>query len=108
MSEEKDDFYGVVKRCEEIASSPSAPRNDIDGMDSRFRGNDKRFKPYYVAHTKIQTLTLLDEEHKGSNWYHWRKEQDSNLRGIAAWTLSRRLDSTTLPSFPKYLNEFIP
>ena len=29
----------------------------------------------------------------------WRKEQDSNLRGIAAWTLSRRLESTTLPSF---------
>ena len=30
-----------------------------------------------------------------------RKEQDSNLRGLAAWTLSRRLDSTTLPSFQK-------
>jgi DNA invertase Pin-like site-specific DNA recombinase len=30
------------------------------------------FKPYYVAHTKIQTLALLDEEHKGSNWYCWR------------------------------------
>jgi len=31
------------------------------------------FKPYYVAHTKIQTLALLDEKHKGSNWYHWRR-----------------------------------
>lgn len=29
-------------------------------------------KPYYLAHTKIQTLALLDET-KGSNWLHWRK-----------------------------------
>ena len=55
------------------------PRND-GIMDSRFRGNDKEFKPYYVAHTKIRTLALLDEEHKGSNWYHWRRVKDSNLR----------------------------
>ncbi|MCK4786551.1 MAG: hypothetical protein KAV87_22520, partial [Desulfobacteraceae bacterium] len=26
------------------------------------------FKPYYVAHTKIQTLALLDDKYKGSNW----------------------------------------
>ena len=69
-----------------------------------FAGDEKNFKPYYVAHTKIQTLALLDEEHKGSNWCHWRKEHDSNLRGIAAWTLSRRLDSTALPSFQKLSN----
>lgn len=31
------------------------------------------FKPYYVAHTRIQTLALLDERHKGSNWLHWRR-----------------------------------
>lgn len=31
------------------------------------------FKPYYVAHTKIQTLALLDDKHKGSNWYQWRR-----------------------------------
>jgi site-specific DNA recombinase len=54
-----------------IASAPSGPRNDRE-RDSRFRGNDREFKPYYVAHTKIQTLALLDERHKGSNWYHWR------------------------------------
>ena len=30
-------------------------------------------KPYYVAHTKIQTLALLDEKYKGSNWYQWRR-----------------------------------
>jgi len=37
-----------------------------------FEENEKEFKPYYVAHTKIRTLALLDEEKKGSNWYHWR------------------------------------
>jgi hypothetical protein len=47
----------------EIASGPSAPRND-DG--------ETPFRPHYIAHTKIQTLALLDEEHKGSNWYRWR------------------------------------
>ncbi|MEI6831739.1 MAG: recombinase family protein, partial [Candidatus Omnitrophota bacterium] len=45
-----------------------------------FEGNDKDFKPYYVAHTKIRTLALLDEESKGSNWMHWRRVEDSNLR----------------------------
>ena len=43
-----------------------------------FAGEEKDFKPYYVAHTKIQTLALLDEENKGSNWYHWRRREDSN------------------------------
>jgi hypothetical protein len=33
---------------------------------------DRDFKPYYIAHTKIRTLALLDEEKKGSNWMHWR------------------------------------
>lgn len=34
---------------------------------------ERKFKPYYVAHTKIRTLALLDEGHKGSNWYQWRR-----------------------------------
>jgi len=29
---------------------------------------EKEFKPYYIAHTKIQTLALLDDRDKGSNW----------------------------------------
>jgi len=57
ISEEKDDFYGIVKS--EIAASPSAPRKDGG------------FKPYYVAHMKAQTLVLLDNKDKGSNWEHW-------------------------------------
>ncbi len=43
-----------------------------------FQGEEKNFKPYYVAHTKIRTLALLDEEQKGSNWYQWRRGWDSN------------------------------
>ena len=45
-----------------------------------FEGNEREFKPYYVAHTKIRTLALLDEEQKGSNWYQWRRREDSNPR----------------------------
>ncbi len=36
---------------------------------------DIKFKPYYIAHTKIQTLALLDDKYKGSNWLHWRREK---------------------------------
>ncbi len=49
----------------------------ISDEDSDFyqiiHSGEKKFKPYYVAHTKIQTLALLDEKRKGSNWYHWRR-----------------------------------
>ncbi len=54
----EEDLYGVG-----IASGASRPRND--GL---------KFKPYYMAHTKIQTLALLDEQYKGSNWYVMRWE----------------------------------
>ena len=67
----------------EIASGPSAPRND---------GEETPFKPYYVAHTKIRTLALLDEEHKGSNWYHWRRGRDSNPRYLSVHALSKRAE----------------
>ena len=40
-----------------------------------------KFKPYYIAHTKIQTLALLDDKYKSSNWLHWRRGRDSNPRG---------------------------
>ena len=43
-----------------------------------FEGNEREFKPYYVAHTKIRTLALLDDEYKGSNWYQFRRGWDSN------------------------------
>ena len=46
-------------------------------------GDEKKFKPYYLAHTKVQTLALLDERYKGSNWLHWRRGWDSNPRSTA-------------------------
>ncbi len=48
ISDEESDFYQIIN------------------------GDKKKFKPYYIAHTKIQTLALLDERHKSSNWLHWR------------------------------------
>ena len=56
VTDKKSDFYYIVS----------------DG--------DIKFKPYYIAHTKIQTLALLDDKYKGSNWLHWRRERDSNPR----------------------------
>ena len=41
---------------------------------------DIKFKPYYIAHTKIQTLALLDDKYKGSNWLCWRRGRDSFFR----------------------------
>jgi len=37
-----------------------------------FGGDDRDFNPFYVAHTKIRTLALLDEGNQGANWLHWR------------------------------------
>ena len=56
ISDEESDFYQIIN------------------------GDKKKFKPYYIAHTKIQTLALLDERHKSSNWLHWRRGRDSNPR----------------------------
>ncbi|MHB1275710.1 MAG: recombinase family protein, partial [Candidatus Humimicrobiaceae bacterium] len=39
-----------------------------------------KFKPYYIAHTKIQTLALLDDQYNSSNWLHWRRRRDSVFR----------------------------
>ena len=66
----------------EIATLLPVARND----------NGKEFKPYYVAHTKIQTLALLDEKYKGSNWLRWRRGWDSNPRSRHSprQSLSRR------------------
>ena len=74
MDKDKD-FYSIIEGLEIASSAPSGPpRND---------GGEK-FKPYYVAHTKIQTLALLDEKHQGSNWLRWRRRKDSNPRGAYA------------------------
>ncbi|MFC2172176.1 hypothetical protein ACFLU6_06040 [Acidobacteriota bacterium] len=35
---------------------------------------EKDFKPYCLAHTRIKTLALLNEQYKGSNWWRWEVE----------------------------------
>ncbi len=81
----------------EIATLLPVARND----------NGKGFKPYYVAHTKIQTLALLDDKYKGSNRLYWRRGWDSNprYRLLSAQSLSRRPCSTT-PA-PLHLLEYV-
>ncbi len=54
-----------------------AVSNEESDFCQIINGDEKKFKPYYVAHTKIQTLALLDERHKSSNWSHWRRGWDS-------------------------------
>jgi site-specific DNA recombinase len=46
-----------------------------------FEGEERNFEPYYVAHTKIRTLALLNDEKKGSNWYQIRRGWDLNPGG---------------------------
>lgn len=70
ISEEKEDSYGIIGGLDSRWSL----------NDKRMCANDKKFKPYYVAHTKIQTLALLNEKDKGSNWYYWGERGDSNPR----------------------------
>ena len=58
-----------------VQLEPVSDRNeDIDCIIN----NRKEFKPYYVAHTKIQTLALLDDKDKGSNWSQWWRRGESN------------------------------
>jgi len=51
----------------------SSKENDFYKL---FEGEERNFKPYFVAHTKIQTLVLLDDEHKGSNWLQWQRGRE--------------------------------
>lgn len=52
--------------------------NKEDDFYQLFEGDEKKFKPYYIAKTKIQTLALLDKKHKSANWLQWRRGRDSN------------------------------
>jgi hypothetical protein len=74
------ELFGEI-RLEPVTEKELTPEDILKG-DSQSENNTlgqspfKPFKPYYIAHTKIQTLALLDEEHKGSNWYNWRRGRD--------------------------------
>jgi len=69
---------GEIK-MEPVTEGEFDPDSIIGGMDPGYLPSansgmtERKFRSYYVAHTKIQTLALLDERHKGSNWYHWRR-----------------------------------
>ena len=83
ISDKDEDFYGIMNENFRDSSAPAGPQNDRcdEKGDSphpksaaySLGQSPFSFKPYYVAHTKIQTLALLDDRHKGSNWLHWRR-----------------------------------
>ena len=83
ISEENEDFYRLIEGFG-IASSPplADPRNDGVGQTKvcPTPKENMPFKPYYVAHTKIQTLALLDDRYKGANWSQWWRWRDLNPR----------------------------
>ncbi|MBI4845039.1 MAG: hypothetical protein HY810_00955 [Candidatus Omnitrophica bacterium] len=54
-----------------IKMEPIADKNK--DMYAIITDGEYTFKPYYVAHTKINTLALLDDRNKGANWYQWRR-----------------------------------
>lgn len=64
-------------------------------------GNLIESRPYYLAYSNIETLALLDDEHKGTNWYLLRKRRDSNPRILADHLFSKQTRSATLPLFLK-------
>lgn len=51
----------------------------VPGESRIENGNLIENRPYYVAHTSIHSLALLDESY-GANWLKWRKRRDSNPR----------------------------
>jgi len=69
MDRDKD-FYGIMENSfgdiKEKGDSPPV-------RHARLGQSPFSFKPYYVAHTKINTLALLDDRDKGANWYQWRR-----------------------------------
>ena len=67
-----DPGYSASQNSGMTQVGPSAP--------PRKDGGCTPFRSYYVAHTKVQTLALLDEKYKGSNWLQWRRGRDSNPR----------------------------
>ncbi|MCH9633992.1 MAG: hypothetical protein S4CHLAM7_07260 [Chlamydiae bacterium] len=56
-------------------------------------------RAYYVAHSHVDSLALL--ESKGSNSLRCRKRRDSNPRMVAHQLFSRQSHSATLPLFQK-------
>ena len=64
-------ILGIIE-LEPISHTNEDFYNIVDG--------EKKFKPYYVAHTKINTLALLDERYQSANWSGWWRWRESNPR----------------------------
>jgi len=102
---------GMVKdKIVEIASGASRPRNDDEVCSlPGGRSYGAGFKPYYVAHTKIQTLALLDSREKGSNWSRWWRRPDTYSTCFqVAWTISSSLTQKMLRSPACYRRHKLP
>ena len=68
-----------------------------------YDGLYKNFKPYYVAHTNIETLALLNKENQGSNWEDWWAGKDS----APYVRLSAHSGSATRPRNLSYSSRFL-
>ena len=77
-------------RLEDIIEGTEIASPATFGGEARNDDGKTQFNPYYLTHTKIQTLALLDEKHKGSNWYVWRRGRDLNSRYLSVHALSKR------------------
>jgi hypothetical protein len=66
-------YFSFSKALKELLGTISMEPVTDKGSDFFYivSEGDIKFKPYYIAHTKIQTLALLDDKYKGSNWLHW-------------------------------------
>ncbi|GAI36359.1 unnamed protein product [marine sediment metagenome] len=77
----KNTVASALALKEILAPIQLEPIPDTESDFYQIIDGEKKFKPYYIAHTKIQTLALLDDRYKGSNWLHWRRGWDSNPDG---------------------------
>ncbi len=50
-------------------------------------------KPYYMAHSNIETLALLDEKHKGTNW-HLLRTRSQPIRTISLLPVKIKITTT--------------
>jgi len=79
-----DEYIQIAKQNKDVFEIASVARLASRAKRASLPRNDREFKPYYVAHTKIQTLALLDDKDKVSNWSVWWRRRKSNPRPLAS------------------------
>ena len=97
LTQEQDPLWGMGQIPDQVGDDvrPSTSSGRTDEIPAS-AGMTEKFKPYYVAHTKIQTLALLDDGHKGTNWLQWRRGWDLNP-GTHFWQVSFLAGSSDQP-----------